>query len=45
MDQLFTRILDEIDKTSSRVAIAPAITHLVQNPVVDEKPSIEEQHG
>jgi hypothetical protein len=34
-DQLFTRILDEIDKTDGRIAIASTTIHLVQTPVFD----------
>lgn len=34
-DQLFTRILDEIDKTDGRVAIASTTIHLVETPAFD----------
>jgi small-conductance mechanosensitive channel len=34
-DQIFTRILDEIDKTQGRIAIASTTIHLVQTPVFD----------
>lgn len=34
-DQLFTRILEELDKTDGRVGIASATIHLVQTPVLD----------
>jgi small-conductance mechanosensitive channel len=34
-DKLFTRILDEIDKTNGRVALASATFHLVETPVFD----------
>ncbi len=34
-DQLFTRILDEVEKTNGRVALASATFHLVEAPVID----------
>lgn len=34
-DLLFTQILDEIDKTGGRVALASATFHLVETPVID----------
>ena len=34
-DRLFTRILEEFDKTSGRVEIASMTVHLVQAPVFD----------
>jgi hypothetical protein len=34
-DRLFTRLLEEIDATGGRVAIASATFHLVEAPVVD----------
>ncbi len=34
-DQLFTRILEEIDKTEGHVAMASATFHLVETPVFD----------
>jgi small-conductance mechanosensitive channel len=34
-DQLFTRILDEIDRTDDRIAIASMTVHLVQTPIFD----------
>jgi small-conductance mechanosensitive channel len=34
-DELFLRILEELDKTDGRVAIASATFHLVQTPVLD----------
>ena len=34
-DELFTRIMDEIDKTDGCVAIASATVHLVETPVFD----------
>jgi hypothetical protein len=34
-DALFTRILDEVDKTEGRVALASATFHLVETPVID----------
>ena len=34
-DRLFTRILDEIEKTDGRVALASATFHLVETPVFD----------
>ena len=36
-DQLFTRILDEIDKTDGRLALASATFHIVETPVLDVK--------
>jgi small-conductance mechanosensitive channel len=42
-DQLFTRILDEIDKTDGRVAIASTTIHLVQTPTFDVRISEEIQ--
>jgi small-conductance mechanosensitive channel len=43
-DQLFTRILDEIDKTNGRVAIASTTIHLVQTPVFDVKLLSDGEH-
>ncbi|MDJ0800457.1 MAG: mechanosensitive ion channel [Calothrix sp. MO_167.B12] len=34
-DELFSRILDEIDKTEDRVAVASTTVHLVQTPILD----------
>jgi small-conductance mechanosensitive channel len=34
-DKLITRILDELEKTNGRVAIASATVHLVETPVMD----------
>ena len=34
-DRLFTRILEEVDKTEGRVALASATFHLVETPVFD----------
>ena len=34
-DQLFSRILDEIDKTDGRVALASATFQIVETPVLD----------
>jgi small-conductance mechanosensitive channel len=42
-DQLFTRILDEIDKTDGRVAIASTTIHLVETPAFDVRISEEMQ--
>ncbi|MGK7876249.1 MAG: hypothetical protein AB4426_24030 [Xenococcaceae cyanobacterium] len=36
-DQLFTRILDEIDKTNGHIAIASTTFQLVEAPVFDVK--------
>jgi hypothetical protein len=34
-DRLFTRILEEIEASDGRIAIASATFHLVETPVVD----------
>ena len=34
-DRLFTRILEEIDKTAGRVSLASATFHLVEAPTID----------
>ncbi|MDJ0732546.1 MAG: mechanosensitive ion channel [Nostocaceae cyanobacterium] len=36
-DELFTRILDEIDNTKGRVSIASTTVHVVQTPILDVK--------
>jgi small-conductance mechanosensitive channel len=42
-DQLFTRILEEIDKTENRVAIASTTIHLVETPVFDVRLTNKDQ--
>ncbi|MEA5570597.1 mechanosensitive ion channel family protein [Calothrix sp. UHCC 0171] len=41
-DELFTNILDEIDRTEGRVSIASTTVHLVQTPIFDVRVSKDE---